>query len=77
VITPVKVIGSCGWSFLKVHTRLSITKYRAPDFELVGAALAVQLSSGFLSAYTDGREGRIKYLPFPPPHLSDKQFPFL
>lgn len=42
---------NCRWSFLRVHTRLSMTKYRLPDLEIVGAALAAHLSPGFLSSY--------------------------
>lgn len=73
VLIQAKAMDSCGSSFLKVHTGLPRTKYGAPDLELAVAALAPQLSSGFLSLYTDGRERRLKCLPFPPPPTSDKQ----
>ena len=76
VIIQAKVMDSCGWSFLKFHTGLSLIEYRVPDFELAGAALAAQLSSGFLLIHTDGRERRLKCLPFFAPFQISTQFPW-
>lgn len=72
VIIQAKVMDSCRWSFLKIHTRLSI--YRVFDTELAGAALAAHISSGFLLIYADGRERRLNCLPFFPLFQISRQF---